>query len=203
MSSPDPPPDDPALRQVKALCDTLNDHGVQYVLFGSFAGLLQGVPLRTVDIDIVPEVSQTNLQRLCDALNSLQPRWRVDDVSAGLRIDGGRLEPRHILGSSIAIGLVTTAGMVDIVLEPRGFEGGYRDLARSAVGIEVEGTTMRVGTLAALITSKHLLNREKDREHLPLLRQRVAELAAELAKANEQRRDGPERGHDRGIDIGP
>jgi hypothetical protein len=46
-------------------------------------------------------------------LNSLSPRWRVDDVSEGLRIDGGRLEPRHILGSSIALGLVTSAGLID------------------------------------------------------------------------------------------
>jgi hypothetical protein len=66
-------------------------------VFGSFAGRLQGAPLRTLDIDVVPEASAANLQRLCDALNSLQPRWRVDDVSAGLNIDGGRLEPRHIL----------------------------------------------------------------------------------------------------------
>ncbi|MHB1446374.1 MAG: hypothetical protein ACYCTI_01805 [Acidimicrobiales bacterium] len=203
MSSPEPPPDDPAHPQVKALCDALNDHGVQYVLFGSFAGLLQGVPLRTVDIDIVPEASQANLQRLCDALNSLEPRWRVDDLSAGLKIDGGKLEPRHILGSSIALGLVTKAGMVDIVLEPKGFEGGFRDLTGSAIGVEVDGTRVRVGTLAALIASKHLLNREKDREHLPLLQRRVAELAAEIRERREERGPrGPGREPDGGIDLG-
>jgi len=199
VSSPEPPPDDPALPRVKLLCDALNDHGVHYVLFGSFAGLLQGVPLRTVDIDIVPETSPINLQRLCDALNSLHPPWRVDDLSAGLKIDGGQLEPRHILGSSVALGLVTNAGMVDIVLEPKGFEGGYPDLDRSAIGVEVEGTRVRVGTLAALITSKHLLSRAKDREHLPLLRHRVAEL---MAKAEERGPRGPGREPDVGIDLG-
>lgn len=126
---------------------------------------------------MVPEASSANLQRLCNALNTLQPRWRVDDVSEGLKIDGRRLEPCHILGSSIAIGLVTSAGLVDIVLQPQGFEGGYTDLVCSAVTVDVAGTSIRVGTLADLITSKQLLAREEDREHLPMLRARYAELS--------------------------
>lgn len=81
--------------QLGRLCEVLNAHHVVYVIFGSFAGRLQGADLHTVDVDIVPDRSEDNLQRLCDALNSLSPRWRVDDVSEGLRIDGGRLEPRH------------------------------------------------------------------------------------------------------------
>ncbi len=179
--------------RIKALCDVLNAHDVDYVVFGSFAGRLQGVPLRTLDVDLVPERSPGNLQRLCDALNSLDPRWRVDDVSAGLKIDGRRLEPRHILGSSIAIGLVTDAGLVDIVLEPKGFERGYDDLATSAVIVNVDGTEIAVGALRDLIRSKELLDREKDREHLPLLVAREAEL-------EQQRRR--EREIDSGLDLG-
>jgi hypothetical protein len=144
-------PDEEQRLRLKLLCDVLNKHGVAYVVFGSFAGRLQGAPLRTLDIDVVPESSDANVQRLCDALNSLAPRWRVDDVSAGLKIDGERLEPRHIRGSSIAIGLVTRAGMVDIVMEPAGFEDGYEDLVGSAVTVDLEGTTVRVGTLDDLI----------------------------------------------------
>lgn len=142
------PSDDDQARQVKGVCDVLNAHDVQYVVFGSFAGRLQGVPLRTLDVDVVPEASSANLQRLCDALNTLQPRWRVDDISEGLKIDGRWLEPRHILGSSIAIGLVTSAGLVDVVLEPKGFELGYTDLVGSAVTVDVAGTSIRVGALA-------------------------------------------------------
>jgi len=178
---------------VKALCDVLNAHNVEYVVFGSFAGRLQGVPLRTIDIDVVPEASAGNLERLCRALNSLQPRWRVDDVSEGVKIDGGKLEPRHILGSSIAIGLVTTAGRVDVLLEPKGFERGFRDLVGSAVTVDVDGTSIRVGALRDLILSKDLLNREKDREHLPLLISRERELERERDQG---------RGIDPGRDIG-
>lgn len=125
--------------QLDRLCEVLSQHRVGYVIFGSFAGRLQGAELHTVDVDIVPDRSERNLERLCDALNSLNPRWRIDDVSEGLRIDGGRLEPRHILGSSIALGLVTSAGLVDIVLEPAGFERGYDDLTWRAVTVDVAG----------------------------------------------------------------
>lgn len=105
---------------LRQLCQVLNGHRVDYVIFGSFAGRLQGALLRTVDVDVVPEMSEENLERLCDALNSLDPRWRIDDVSEGVRIDGRRLEPRHIRSSSVAIGLVTKAGLVDLVVEPKG-----------------------------------------------------------------------------------
>lgn len=164
------------------LCDVLNEHHVVYIVFGSFAGRLQGADLQTVDVDLVPERSAGNLQRLCDALNSLDPRWRIDDVSEGLRIDGGRLEPRHILGSSVALGLVTSAGLVDLVLEPKGYERGYDDLAFRAVTLQLDETRIRVGDLRDLIRSKELLGREKDREHLPDLRRRQAEMELERSR---------------------
>lgn len=36
------------------LCDVLNEHHVVYIVFGSFAGRLQGADLQTVDVDLVP-----------------------------------------------------------------------------------------------------------------------------------------------------
>jgi hypothetical protein len=176
-------------RRLKRICQVLNQHDVEYVVFGSFAGRLQGAPLETVDVDIVPRASEENLQRLCDALNSLNPRWRVDDVSGGLKIDGERVEPRHIRGSSVAIGLVTNEGLIDIVLEPKGYEVGYHSLTGAALTVDIDGTPVRVGALSDLIHSKELLDHDKDREHLPLLRARAIELEQELARSRELSRD--------------
>lgn len=176
---------------LRQLCQVLSTYRVDYVIFGSFAGRLQGAPLRTVDVDVVPEMSEINLQRLCDALNSLDPRWRIDDVSEGVRIDGRRLEPRHVRSSSVAIGLVTNAGLVDLVVEPKGFEAGFDDLVGSSVIVDVAGTSVRVGALRDLIRSKQLLDREKDREHLPLLLARQAEIERERSRSD-----------DRGFDLG-
>lgn len=92
------------------LCWVLTSHRVDFVLFGSMAAVLRGVPIRTDDADLVPGRGAENLQRRCDALNTLTPRWRVEGFPEGLKIDGRRLEPRHFLGDSIAIGLVTSLG---------------------------------------------------------------------------------------------
>ncbi len=52
----------------------------------------------------------TNLPLLCDALNGLLPRWRVPGFPEGVKIDGGRLEPRPFQADSVAVGLVTAIG---------------------------------------------------------------------------------------------
>jgi len=83
------------------------------------------------------------------------------------------LEPRHFRGDSLAVGLVTEIGYLDVVLRPRGFEEGYRALAPRAITVEVDGVEVVIGDLDDLIVSKELLGREKDRQHLPELR-RVA-----------------------------
>lgn len=96
----------------------------------------------------------------------------------------------------MALGLVTSAGVIDVVLEPKGYERGYDDLVASAVTLEVgDGTIVRVGSLGDLIRSKRLLGRDKDREHLPDLLARQAEVEIEKGKSHSA-------GHDRGPSLG-
>jgi len=116
-----PDPDD----QLRLLCQALNEAGVAYLVFGSHAARLHGAALDSDDVDLVPDAEGTNLVLLCDALNVLRPRWRVPGYPGGVKIDGGRLEPRHFQADSVAVGLVTAIGNIDIVLRPRGFEAGY------------------------------------------------------------------------------
>lgn len=179
--------------QLEAVCDVLNRHDVRYVVFGSFAGSLQGASLTTLDVDIVPDARRENLQRLADALNSLGPRWRVAEEGPGMKIDG-RLEPRHFEGDSLAVGLVTRAGYVDVVLHPRGFEAGYEALADHAVHMNLAGADVLVGSLEDLVRSKQLLGREKDLLHLPELLRRLRE----LGRGHEY----PDLGRDPGRDTG-
>ncbi len=68
----DPSPIDPD-RQLEELCRVLNDFGVRYVVFGSQVARLNGVPLETLDVDVVPQRDRENIERLAAALNSLQP----------------------------------------------------------------------------------------------------------------------------------
>ncbi|MGH9157282.1 MAG: hypothetical protein ACRD1K_15920 [Acidimicrobiales bacterium] len=123
----EPTPADPDL-QLEELCRVLNYFGVSYLVFGSQVARLNGVPLETVDVDLVPARQRETLDRLAEALNLLRPRWRVEGIPEGMKIDGG-LEARHFLGDSAAVGLVTRLGPIDVVLEPKGFEDSY--LARA------------------------------------------------------------------------
>lgn len=168
-----PDPDD----QVHALCEVLNAYGVTYLVFGSMAGRLQGADIQTLDVDVVPENSPGNLQRLADALNTLRPRWRPGDVSAGIKIDG-RLEARHFRGDSMAVGLVTRLGYLDVLLRPAGFEKGYEALLPHSVTMVIDDVEIRVGSLGDLVASKRLVRRPKDLVHLkelePLLAKREA-----------------------------
>ncbi|MGH9045525.1 MAG: hypothetical protein ACRDVP_12000 [Acidimicrobiales bacterium] len=50
--------------------------------------------------------------------------------------------------------------------------------------------------------SERLLGREKDIEHLPLLEARQAELARERASEIDRGKKAPDRGDERGMDIG-
>ena len=168
MAAPDPPDPD---RQLRLLCQALNEAGVAYVVIGSHAARLYGAPLESDDVDLVPDAGGTNLALLCDALNGLRPRWRVPGFPEGVKIDGGRLEPRHFQPDSIAVGLVTALGNIDVVLQPRGFEAGYPALSAHSVTMSVGGVEVRVGGLDDLIVSKRLLRRPKDLDQLPALEQ--------------------------------
>lgn len=160
-------------------------------MFGSQVARLNGVPLETLDVDVVPERNRDNLDRLAAALNSLRPRWRVDEVPGGMKIDGA-LEARHFLGDSIAVGVLTAVGPVDVVLEPKGYEGGYTALAPDSTTVRRGDVVIQVGALVDLVRSKELLGREKDLQHLAVLYEQRPELSL------------PEIGQepDRGLDLG-
>lgn len=165
MADPTPAEAD---RQLEELCRVLNYFKVGYIGYGSHVARLNGVPLETVDVDVVPAANADNLQRRVEALNLLRPRWRVEGVPGGMRIDGG-LEVRHFLGDSAAIGLLTRLGPIDVVLAPKGFEDGYGALVARAEQMRVGDLEISAGSLADLVRSKELLRRAKDIEHLRVL----------------------------------
>jgi hypothetical protein len=61
----------PELKDLLALCRALNQAGVQYILIGGFAVILQGFVRGTKDIDILVDPSLENVQRIRQALSYL------------------------------------------------------------------------------------------------------------------------------------
>lgn len=55
---------------VAALLNVLDAHRVLYVVTGSAAALLHGVPVEPGDLDVTPALDRENLERLAVALTS-------------------------------------------------------------------------------------------------------------------------------------
>jgi hypothetical protein len=156
-------------QQLRVVCRLLNAYEVAYVLIGTGAGIAHGADVKTDDLDLVPRADADNVQRLCDALNILGPRWWNPDQPEGRRIDGRHLEPRHFGTDDVGLTLRTRLGDIDVVMRPRGFEEGYAALAPGMVTRVDEGVELHLASLDDVITSKELLDRPKDRRQLPAL----------------------------------
>jgi len=151
-----------------AILDALTRHGVHFVVIGGFAVELHDVAVPpTQDIDITPDTSVDNLQRLAAALNELNARLRVPDDPDGLPVPGG-ITP-ELLGQMTAVTLVTDLGALDVSFSPSGTDG-YRDLAQNVIQMEYLGQPVPVADLADVLRSKEAAGREKDLKTIPAIR---------------------------------
>jgi hypothetical protein len=75
-------------RRAGAIVEVLNRHGVRSVVIGAYAAIAQQAPIRaTRDIDLTPDASADNLERLSAALKDLGARLRTAAVPEGLPFD--------------------------------------------------------------------------------------------------------------------
>ena len=61
----------PELEDLVAICRSLNNEGVRYLLIGGFAVILHGLVRTTKDIDLLIDPSEENIRRLKRALGTL------------------------------------------------------------------------------------------------------------------------------------
>lgn len=151
--------------QAEKILAVLNEHGVRYVLIGGMAAALHGSVTPTFVVDITPEMSADNLERLSAALDDLDARIRVDGVPEGLPFAH---DAKSLAGITM-LNLVTRYGDVDIATQPTGIPR-YEDWAAKATEITILGVPVPVADLDDIVTSKEAAGRDKDRAQLPMLR---------------------------------
>jgi len=147
----------------------LHEAGVRFILIGGMAAVLHGDVGVTIDLDVVPEHTADNFERLARALRSMVARIRAKGEPDGLMFDCSADFFRSLPSDAI-INLTTRMGDLDLAFCPSGTQG-YTDLRRDALEIEsVDGIKTLVSSLADVIRSKEAAGREKDRAALPRLR---------------------------------
>jgi hypothetical protein len=149
----------------RSIFQALEHRGVQYVLIGGLAAAFHGSPFVTNDVDITPQRSRDNLDRLSAALKDLDARVRSDAAPEGLAFDHNG----ESLGAADMWTLTTSAGDLDITFVPSG-TAGYAGLRRDAVDLHVLGLVIPVAALADIVRSKEAAGRAKDERTLPTLR---------------------------------
>jgi hypothetical protein len=147
----------------------LAEAGVDYIVVGGVAAVLQGAPVTTFDLDIVHCRDPENLDRLLGVLRSLDAHFRGHPER--------RLEPElHHLASSGHQLLLSNAGPVDFLGT---IDGGrdYEDLVDHSVVLELETEPIRIRVLdlETLIGVKERLGRPKDQAVLAVLRATLSE----------------------------
>jgi hypothetical protein len=123
----------------EALISRLAEAGVLYVVVDGFAGTVLGSPRITIDLDIVYGRDSENLQRLCTALEPLDPYLRGAPRGLPFRLDVATLE------RGLNFTLTTTAGDIDLLGEIAGGGDYARRRLRAAVGERPDPPGVRSG----------------------------------------------------------
>jgi hypothetical protein len=146
---------------LERLLTALEQVGLEALIVGSTAAVLQGAPVMTQDIDLLVRdtpLVRRKLEKLGAALHAARPA-AVSELSSALTILGAEL-PVDILFESLPGGL------------------HFASLKSRAMKIAVGSKAALAASLADVIASKEAAGRPKDLAQLPILRQTLQVIRA-------------------------
>lgn len=141
-----PPGTKPSKIDLNKLLKSLNEAGVEFILVGGLAAVIQGAPVSTFDLDIVHRQTDENIKKLIKYLKSVKAIQRRPDQKI-LKPDEKSLSGTgHLL-------LTTCFGPLDILGSiEKGF--GFDELLPSCIRINFKGHPTYVLSLETLIKLK-------------------------------------------------
>jgi len=145
--------------RIDVAVQTLVDAGVEFVLIGGWAAILNGSVQATVDLDICYARTPGNHRRLAAALSPFRPRPR--EFPAGLPF----VWDAATLNNGKLFTLSTTLGPIDLLAEVSGV-GAFQQVKASAKVVEAFDRSVWTLDLRGLIDSKRAAGRPKDLQAL-------------------------------------
>lgn len=141
------------------LVQALADAGVEFILIGGWAAILNGSFRTTRELDICFERTPENHRLLFDALAPFHPRLRTLSMDVPFVWDAATLNSAAILR------LATAAGPIDLLAEVSGL-GSFDQVKASSKLVEAFGRRVLTLDLRGLIATKRAAGRPKDLQAL-------------------------------------
>ncbi len=155
-----------------ALVQALVDGGVDFVIVGGIAVVLQAMPRFTKDLDICYSTAQDNLNALGDVLVGLTAKLRGIPETVPFVPDARTLNQTQILC------LTTPVGDIDLLVDPDGAPG-YDTLRERASVMQLSGRSVRIASIEDMLSMKRAAGRPQDLVDIESL-----EVARELGQAD-------------------
>jgi hypothetical protein len=149
-----------------SLLQRLRKRQIDLIVVGGVAGVSQGAPITTFDLDVVHSRDPQNVNRLLAALEELGAYYRIPGARR-------RKPERSHLASPGRQLLITPMGPLDL-LGTIGYRQGYGDLIADTIELDIgHGLRAPVLKLEMLIKVKEATATEKDKVALQILRRLV------------------------------
>ena len=136
----------PQSLDLSALLKGLNDAGVEFIVVGGMAAVVQGVPITTFDLDIVHRRVDENIKRLIEYLKSVDAYLRGPDDNL-IRPDERNLNSEGHLLLTTCLGPLDVLGVIEKNL-------GFDDLLPNSVEIKFHGQKVFVLSLETIVDLK-------------------------------------------------
>jgi hypothetical protein len=159
----------PQLPDLSAIIDGLAEAGIEFIIVGGIAAVVQGAPVTTLDVDIVHRQTRENISKLFSFLKSINAVYRCPDDKVIAPVEEDLFEMGHML-------LTTRLGPLDVLAF---IEEGrtYDDLFENAVEIEFRAHKIRVLDIRTLTALKRRSSSPKDKQRLAVLEETLRQLS--------------------------
>ncbi|HEU4707253.1 MAG TPA: hypothetical protein VFS64_08705 [Solirubrobacterales bacterium] len=165
--------------QAGPLLETLERHGVDFVVVGGLAGVAQGSSYPTYDLDVAYARDLANLRRLAEALTAIGVTLRGAPPDLPFQLDA------QTLANGVNFTFATEFGSFDIHGDVAGIKS-YEELRKHSRIKRIAGVEVRVASLDDLISMKRAANRVKDQ----LMVVEYVELADEVRRREQEEAEG-------------
>ncbi|MFP4031194.1 MAG: hypothetical protein ACLFRG_15960 [Desulfococcaceae bacterium] len=155
------------------IVEGLSKAGVEFILVGGLAAVVQGAPITTMDVDIVHRQEAKNISKLHSFLRGINAVYRRPDEKIIEPKEEDFFSKGHFL-------LKTSLGPLDVLafIEE---ERKYDDLLPHTMEVDLRGSRIRVLDLNTIAHLKRNSKFPKDRQRLLVIEETLKQLGKSIS----------------------